>query len=302
LATPEYAAYLPTNLRFAAHPPTPLAALADSLVVAGVRHVNGAVQADDTRHEPLHALPGWKPSFIGEGTVTPLTALTVNGGLAKFDPPRVPMAHPALGAAGELTRLLRERGVQVDVEAGYGAAPPAAPELAQVQSAPLVRILAGVLRASDNSATELIVREVGLAKAGLGSTEAGLQAVQTSLHEGGVGAAGLSLRDGSGLDAGNRASCQTLAETLDSAPAGVDLPGLLPVAGRSGTLWRRFVGTPLEGRLTAKTGWINGVVGLAGRIDGRTTFALIQNGVPSLADGQAAEEGLLEAIVPLIPA
>ena len=43
----------------------------------------------------------------------------------------------------------------------------------------------------------------------------------------------------------------------------------LPVAGQTGTLIGRFAGTTLVGRLRAKTGHIDGVVGLAGIIEAR---------------------------------
>jgi D-alanyl-D-alanine carboxypeptidase len=52
------------------------------------------------------------------------------------------------------------------------------------------------------------------------------------------------------------------------------------VAGETGTLSERFVGTPLEGHLHAKTGSLAAVAALAGRVidvDGSFTFAYVVN-------------------------
>ena len=64
------------------------------------------------------------------------------------------------------------------------------------------------------------------------------------------------LADGSGLSANNRLTCDTLVAVLDHRS---DTPAIagLPVAGRSGTLIDEFLGTPLEGRLAAKTGTLS---------------------------------------------
>jgi len=297
LATPAYAAYLPTTPRWQDHPPTSLAALADSIVAAGVRRVNGTVRADDTRHELVRTVEGWKASYL-DGTVSPISALSVNGGWSTWTPPRTSLADPPLDTARMFVNLLRERGVHVTAEPVMGAAPPNSGLVAEVRSAPLRAVLTGVLKASDNMATEMILREVGLRVHRSATTEAGARAVTDVLGAAGIDVAGLGLRDGSGLHPGNRATCRTLAETIDAVG---ELGGMLAVAGRNGTLNQRFVGSPLEGRLTGKTGWIAGVVGLAGRFDDRTTFAILQNDVPSLLDGRTVEESLLHAVAGSLP-
>jgi D-alanyl-D-alanine carboxypeptidase/D-alanyl-D-alanine-endopeptidase (penicillin-binding protein 4) len=78
------------------------------------------------------------------------------------------------------------------------------------------------------------------------------------------------MRDGSGLAVGNRMTCTTLLRVLDltDEPRYAAVDRGLSVAGRTGTMALRFLGDPLEGRLRAKTGSLNGVVGLAGTIDG----------------------------------
>ena len=117
------------------------------------------------------------------------------------------------------------------------------------------------------------------------------------LTEAGLPTAGLRLGDGSGLEVSNRASCALLAATLrtpDRAGA-PQLSPLLAVAGRSGTLSLRLADTPLEGKLRAKTGSLNGVTGLAGYVDGRRTlsFAFVANGSLSDAAGRLLQDRLV---------
>ena len=67
------------------------------------------------------------------------------------------------------------------------------------------------------------------------------------------------------------------------------------MAGRSGALVERLVGTPLEGKLAAKTGSLQGVTGLVGFVDGRRrlSFALLANGDFSEAGGRLLQDRLV---------
>ena len=135
-----------------------------------------------------------------------------------------------------------------------------------------------------------------------------MQAITTTLAHLGVPTAGVHLVDGSGLDHGNRVPCGTIASVL--ALAGTKYPPILeglPVAGAEGTLAGRLEGTPLAGKLHAKTGSLNGVSGLAGFLDtGRPLrFALLVNGnIPDLAAADAAREpfAVILATFPNAPA
>jgi D-alanyl-D-alanine carboxypeptidase/D-alanyl-D-alanine-endopeptidase (penicillin-binding protein 4) len=314
LATPEYARWLKDRARYQLRQATPLAGLATGLAAAGVRAVTGGIVGDDSRYDRARTVPTWKPSYITENEVGPLGALLVNDGFDVFDPSLaapaaavggtspVPRADhraddPAVHAAAELTRLAGDMGITV-------AAPPTAGQrpvdgivtLATVRSAPLSDIVAGMLRESDNTAAELITRELGVARAHDGSTAAGTKAVVEALAGAGLPTAGLRLGDGSGLEATNRATCSLLAAALrrpDRTGAPLLAP-LLAVAGRSGTLTLRLADTPLEGKLRAKTGSLDGVSGLAGYLDGRRalSFAVLANGNLSDAAGRLLQDRL----------
>jgi len=305
LATPEYVQWLADRPRFALHQATALVALVDGLKAAGVTTVSGGIVGDDSRYDRLRIVPSWKANYVVDNEAGPLGALAVNGGFTVFDPPPEKRADdPAAHAAAELTRLATAAGIAVNGPARSGTAPTGqgVTTLATIRSAPLSEVVAGMLRESDNAAAELLVKELGVVRRHDGSTAAGTGAVIDALAEAGLPTAGLRLGDGSGLEVTNRASCALLVAALrmtDSRPGtsggGPRLSPLLAVAGQSGTLSLRLAGTPLEGRLRAKTGSLNGVSGLAGYLDGRRTltFAFVANGTFSDSAGRPTQDRLV---------
>ena len=300
LATPEFQALLASEPETSGAITTPLVALADSIVAAGVRSIPGGVQGDDSRYEALRYLPTWKDTYRTDGEVGPLGALTVNHGFLAFEPRPVPADDPALFAAGELSRLLAERGVAVGSPPGHSNAPDDAEQVAAIQSAPLHDVVASMIRASDNLASELMTREVGLKVGGQGTTAAGTKAIGDKLRELGVPVEGLALVDGSGLDRGDRLSCATLlgAFTFGGRAEFRALWDGLAVAGQSGTLEDELRGSALAGKLRGKTGSLQGVTGLAGLLDlGRSVrFAFLANGDFSEASGIAFRSRVAEII------
>jgi serine-type D-Ala-D-Ala carboxypeptidase/endopeptidase (penicillin-binding protein 4) len=299
LATPEYAAHLAAEPRTRDTPVTPMAALADRLAAAGVHSVPGGIHGDDTRYERLRFLPGWKPSYRDDADVGPVGALVVNSGLDAWKPKDVLTPEPATRSAAELARLLVARGAA----AGSGpdqVAPAGGVVLARIASAPLSQVVAAMLRSSDNLAAELLVRELDRHRGGAGTT-AGGTAVATSVAQRlGLPTAGLRLADGSGLDPSDRASCRLLLAAIELA----DRPGFgalgdgLAVAGVNGTLAKRYGGTPLAGRLAAKTGWIDCAAGMVGRVTVHNPlrFSLLVNGPCDWPSARAVEDRVATAL------
>ena len=300
LATPEFQALLLSERKTRDEVTTPLVALADSIVAAGVRSVPGGIQGDDSRYETLRYLPTWKDTYRTDGQVGPLGALTVNHGFSAFMPRPVPVDDPAVFAAGELARLLKDRGVAVGGLPGHSNAPGGAVAVAAVQSAPLQDLIASMLRSSDNLAAELITREIGMKVASQGTTAAGTKAIADKLRELSVPVDGLALVDGSGLDRGDRMSCTTLlaAFTFGARPEFRALWDGLAVAGQTGTLEDELRGSRLDGKLRGKTGSLQGVTGLAALIDlGRPVrFAFIANGEFSEGGGIASRLRVAEIV------
>jgi D-alanyl-D-alanine carboxypeptidase/D-alanyl-D-alanine-endopeptidase (penicillin-binding protein 4) len=296
LATGDFAAYLQSQpITHNVAVTTRLEPLADAIVNQGVRSIPGGVVGDDARYDAQRYLPSWPPSYRTDPDIGPLGALTVNGGYKLVGGSRlVPVDDPALAAAQTLTQLLQARGVQVGPASAHQPPPAAPATVASVSSPPLRDILTSDLRASNNLTGELLVKELGVRVGGQGTTSAGVRAITSTLQGLGVPTSGLSLVDGSGLDRGDRVSCRTLAGVLDLAaqPAFRTILDALPVAGEQGTLAGRLQGTPLAGKLRAKTGTLSGVGGLAGVLDvGRPLrFALLLNGNLTLAQAMDARE------------
>jgi D-alanyl-D-alanine carboxypeptidase/D-alanyl-D-alanine-endopeptidase (penicillin-binding protein 4) len=273
---------------------TRLETLADQLRAAGVTHITGRLVGDDGRYDRERYLPSWPTSYRTEHEAGPLSALLVNDGDAAWSPREIPFADPALGATDVVAQLLRERGIAIDGGTATGTAPAGAVELAGLISPTIAEITHEMLLDSNNNAAELLLRELGLRVLGQGSTDAGRRVALETLAGMGMPMAGVAMVDGSGLDRGNRATCRLLTALLTSSPVGFLVAPGLPVAGVSGTLRRRFVNTPVVGRLFAKTGTLQSVAALAGYADGaaghRLTFAFEANGVGAGQGGRLEDE------------
>lgn len=272
-------------------PFTDLTALADAVVAAGVVRVDGGVVADETRYDQQRYHPTWPIRFRSQGQTGPLSALSVNDGFVRWPAdglfPVEPAPDPAAHAASVFAELLIERGVVVGGGIAVAPAPPDLPELAAVVSPPLTEVVGQMLAQSDNSTAELLLKEIGLATAGEGSFPAGARGVHEALARAGLDVGGLTVVDGSGLSTEDALTCELAVEVLEHRPLAPTITDGLAVAGRSGTLVDRWVGTEIEGRVRAKTGTLNQVTALAGLAatgDGvPARFALIVN-VPDRID------------------
>ncbi|GAB2871445.1 D-alanyl-D-alanine carboxypeptidase/D-alanyl-D-alanine endopeptidase [Nocardioides pacificus] len=280
-------------------------ATARALRADGVRRVRLAY--DDSLFTGPTATPRWRPDYIPDGVVSPITALWVDQGRVEDSWSRV--ADPSLEAGRAFAAALTRAGVRVQGQPQVGAAPAGATALAQVESAPVDQIVERVLDVSDNEAAEVLAHHVGIAVSGEGSFTAGAAGVVQTLRRLGVPLARDLVYDGSGLSRENRLDAVTLLDVLRVA-ASSEHPRLravltgLPVAGFTGSLAERFdTGADAgPGRVRAKTGTLTGVHGLAGLatdLDGNVmVFALIADRVGEL-DALDAREALDEVAAQL---
>ena len=279
---------------------SPLEALADRLVAAGVRQIQGRLIGDESRYDAQRAVPTWKPSYVSDFEIGPLSALTVDDGFAQWRPQPVRAPSPALNAVNTLAQLLQARGVTV-AGAGEGKVPAGTAVVTSVESPTLGDVVGDMLRQSDNLTAELLTKELGFRFGGAGTTAAGLAVTRASLQSLGLPLAGMAAADGSGLDRSDRATCGLLLTALTRAGPGGPIGAGLPLAGRDGTLWKRFGGTAVAGRLRAKTGSLEGVAGFSGWATGKggetLTFSLLVNGLPREAVGRALEDRVAAALV-----
>ena len=276
LATQDYV----HTFRRPPEPVTSLEALADNVVAAGVTQITGRVLGDESRYDAQRYVPSWPSRYIRAPEIGPMSALSVNDGFMSNNSFRA-AANPAESGAQTLVDLLAARGVTVG-GFGSGPAPSGTVEVASIDSAPLPEVVGEDLRISDNGTAELLLKEIGFESSGSGATAAGAAAVTSHLRDEGLPVDGFTMIDGSGLDRGNRATCQLLTSVLDRAGPHSDLTNDLSIAGETGTLDRRFANTVVAGKVRAKTGTLTGVVGLAGFAQGadgtEITFAVLLNG------------------------
>jgi len=237
---------------------TSLEKLADSLFAAGLRRVAGSVVGVDTRYDDQRFVDVWPQDFHFT-EAGPLGSLVVDDGvvLGQITKPD----DPAVAAATELQNLLNARGVLFGGVPRHDVLPAGIPELASIQSAPLTAIIQEMMVNSDNNTAELLLKEIGFASKGIGSTAAGLAAAKDQLAKWKLDKEVL-LFDGSGLASDGRISCDVFMSLLNSFSA--SMPGLMAIAGETGTIRDTFDGTPVAGKLRAKTGTLNGVKALVG--------------------------------------
>jgi D-alanyl-D-alanine carboxypeptidase/D-alanyl-D-alanine-endopeptidase (penicillin-binding protein 4) len=160
-----------------------------------------------------------------------------------------------------------------------------APAIAEVEGRPLSDLVFPVLNSSQNWFAEMLLKTLGKEIADTGSWRAGLEVERRFLVDSvGIDSTAFALSDGSGLSSGNLLSPRAIVQLLtymQHHPMGAPFVDALPRAGQRGSLQDRFVGTPLDGRVVAKTGSIfhvNTLSGYVTRPDGKTRiFSVMAN-------------------------
>jgi len=269
------------------------AKLADAIKATGITEIRGNVLGDDSKFDTQRYVPTWPARYIRKGEIGPLGALTVNHGFTGLSrTPDVPtdnrqQGEPAVLAAETLISLLTARGVTVSGGPSEAKAPDGATVVASLDSLSMSDTVGEMLRSSDNMTAEILLKDLAALDGVPGTTVGGAKAVQETLARLDLPTQGSVTVDGSGLDVGNRVTCDLLVGALDHQGPTSRLAGDLPVAGRTGTLRKRLRGTAAEGNVRAKTGTLNEVAALAGFAHAASgadlTFAVVVNGVSPAA-------------------
>jgi D-alanyl-D-alanine carboxypeptidase/D-alanyl-D-alanine-endopeptidase (penicillin-binding protein 4) len=236
------------------------------------------------------------------GMVVRLTGMIAAG--AKPELLRLGIDDPAHYAAWRFRTMLEARGVRVkgSVSARHRpltpgddpairkgtppARPPRAEVLARLTPPPLAEDLTVINKISQNLHAELMLRRAGL-RQGTGSIADGVAEIRAMLTQAGVPRTAYDFSDGSGMSTYNRVSPRGMTiflRWIAAQPWGAAWRETLPVGGAQGTLSRRFRGTPLEGRVFAKTGTLNATNALSGYMianSGRTLIvSVFANDIP----------------------
>jgi D-alanyl-D-alanine carboxypeptidase/D-alanyl-D-alanine-endopeptidase (penicillin-binding protein 4) len=230
----------------------------------------------------------WPTSERTNGYQPMIVPLMVDGDRAnpaKATSPR--STNPAEKAVAVFIDALQSAGNgdgESDITVTYGSAPGNATQLAAVYSQPVSTLISQMLPVSDNTLAEMLMRASSV-KLGLGGTTASIQqTVASTMAKIDLNFGDGIYVDGSGESPNERINPATLAQLLDVVFADTaDLTIIadsLPIAGKTGTLTSRFAAPndAARGHVVAKTGWINGVYALAGRIqaaDGTNLIAVV---------------------------
>jgi D-alanyl-D-alanine carboxypeptidase/D-alanyl-D-alanine-endopeptidase (penicillin-binding protein 4) len=216
------------------------------------------------------------------------------------------VVDPAGWAATAFREALARRGIVVDGPVRTVSRPADSPigagdtvALAAHVGPPLARVVDAVLGRSQNWHAEQLLKTIGREVEGEGSWRAGLAVERRTLADLGVDTTAFLLRDASGLSSANLVTPEAVVALLAAVRGRPGWPAFrdaLPVAAESGSLRRRFAGTPAASRVRAKTGYIENVYSLSGyltTLSGRDyAFSVIVN--------QTAGESAVAAIDSLV--
>ncbi|MGO4956725.1 D-alanyl-D-alanine carboxypeptidase/D-alanyl-D-alanine endopeptidase [Luteococcus sp. Sow4_B9] len=240
--------------------------------------------------DSLFTGPAWHPSWPDDyhDQVTTVSALWIDKGRPSKE--GAPSRTPAQTAATVFAAQLKANGITVAGAPSRVVAQKGARQVAHIESLPVASLVQETLVHSDNSAAEVLLRQVGVATGHGGSFAGGAKGVSATVLGMDPGSPSPRIADGSGLSRSNAASTALLAGVLQHAATTPKLSPLLegmPVAGVTGTLTMRFYTPESEagrGIVNAKTGTLSKVSSLAGHTRTRTgapvVFALASNGAP----------------------
>ena len=270
---------------------TSLDDLGEQIINQGITSITGSVIAVESHFDSLRYPPSWSIGLRNQSVSGALSALMVNRGLRLVEPTeediteedtaeediseeeneetsepiwKVAYLESAKSAAAELDDYLEAKGVRIPFSPIFSSSVPSN-ILASIQSPPLKDLLRNILRISDNAASELILKEIGVQTSGEGSTEAGIDAVVDKLISVGIYSEKPKTlpSDGSGVSNANRSSCQELIKVLEYKDQG-SLINSLSISGQSGTLINFLPNSEVAGKISAKTGTLEGVASLTG--------------------------------------
>lgn len=178
-------------------------------------------------------------------------------------------------------------------------------EIASLSSLPLSEMVKFAILYSDNTLANRLAmaaaRKIGFERNSKGLT----QTFKLALEENGVDSGGLKAKDGSGLDKDNRLSAKTLVELLIKIRSNPKYQAIyegLPVAGKSGTLKKRFIedGYEAAGLVKAKTGWLRNTVTLAGYVksaDKEYVFAILADEITPTLSGRNKARAAMDRLL-----
>jgi len=195
------------------------------------------------------------------------------------------LTHPHVSFYHAFSDALHRSGIAFNGKMVLGRLPRQARALMVHHSRPLQQIVAKTLKKSNNLYARHIFLLLGAQNFGAPATEEkGARAVAGILSARGVWDRSTRIVNGSGLSRKARTSATALVRVLDDAYKRYKSRWLtsLSIAGKDGTIRKRFRNSVAKGRAWMKTGTLNNAKNIAGYVKGRSgrlyTVAILYNG------------------------
>lgn len=217
--------------------------------------------------------------------------IVVSGSMAADQPEYVVyknITRPEMWSGYNLVEFLKQRGITVKGKVLHGVTPANAAVFATSESKPLALIAADMSKWSNNYVAEMLVKNLAAEadQTKPATTPAGLERVMKYLESAGIKTSDLAFVNAAGFTRRNRMTPLQIGQLLEHVRSDFtiypEFLAALPIAGIDGTLRSRMKNPPAERWVRAKTGLLNGVVGLAGfagRANGEVlAFVFIFNG------------------------
>jgi len=180
---------------------------------------------------------------------------------------------------------LKHAGISFDGKMILSRVPRSAKALLIHRSRPLLQIVAKTNKKSNNLYARHIFLLLGAQREGAPATEAkGARAVKEILSERGIWDEHIRINNGCGLSRSSKITANALVTVLEDAykKYGKRWLNALSVAGKDGTIKRRFRHSIAKGRAWMKTGTLNNAKNIAGYVRGRSgtmyVMAVLYNG------------------------
>lgn len=203
---------------------------------------------------------------------------------------KLPITNPWRFAQGLIVGQLKHEGIMLDGQVVMGQIPSQTLLIASHESKPIAQIMADTMKPSDNLYADSLFLHAAHKIHGspLNWAESEQVVKKFLTDQTGIDFSKAVMHDGSGL---SRQDALTVHQTVgllkflhNRFPIGYEYVSALPIAGRDGTLQKRFRDPTQRGMIRAKTGTMTGILGLSGYLytqNGHTlAFAMFINKRP----------------------
>lgn len=197
------------------------------------------------------------------------------------------ISDPALWSGYAFIEFLSQRGIKVAGDVKVAPCPMDFEMVARSESWPLSMVVADMMKFSNNYVAEMLTKHLSNpTPSNPGSLEGGLVKIREIIEESGIEKSDYALINPSGLTRKNQFNAKDMGKFLQFIQRDFQIfpefLASLPISGQDGTLKSRMPNPPAKGWIRAKTGMLNGAIGLAGfagRQSGEViTFVFIYNG------------------------